>query len=307
AHLVVLTFVIMILNWIQEDFSRPSFFSGTLTRLLGSISADAQFVLMSESNSRAITNYLLEYIIHAGFYIFLLFFIIEFLIFVRNIRIKQTHAEGKFILIAIVLIMMTYIFIFFSLKNILPDRWYLFFNAPLILVGTSGMFNIASIISKKIYVPYLAIFLVIIILLPIVASPEANNDSPVVFNNVCRDGYTQSELTAVRTLSQIGAGYPITDLYYGDIIPFIIGKDKYKKMIANNKGIFILRNFYINHPLWDRNYTIPINLGNENDNYTKNSMNVYDFMNNQGILASDLIYNDKVKVYCFSGYKNLLE
>jgi len=82
----------------------------------------------------------------------------------------------------------------------------------------------------------------------------ANTDSPRVFNGTMRVGYTQSELTAINTLSDMGVGRPTTDLYYSVIIPYVAGYDEYMDMLEQDSRVFIQRNYYLHHPEWGEHY-----------------------------------------------------
>ena len=127
----------------------------------------------------------------------------------------------------------------------------------------------------------------------------ANDDSPQVFNGAVRYGYTQSELTAINTLSDMGIGRPTTDRYYGVIIPYIAGLDEYTGMLQEDSRVFIQRNYYLHHPEWSQHYRVEFTVGGYLDPEARLiRVLITDYKKMWGIDGWPVIYsNENVTVY----------
>jgi len=128
----------------------------------------------------------------------------------------------------------------------------------------------------------------------------ANDDSPFLYNGATRIGYTQSEITAIKTLSDMEVGCPKTDLYYGDIFPYVVGYEPYTEMVERNSSVFIVRSYYLHHPEWNQRYMDRIHKGGIG-NFEPTQVLISDYMNAHAIDVCPLIYsNGNVTVYALT-------
>ncbi len=130
-------------------------------------------------------------------------------------------------------------------------------------------------------------------------SKVANSESPIVFYDNPRVGYTSSELTAMQTLSSIGAGTPLTDTYYNYTFPILLSNDSYNKMIESGNQIFIQRNYFLHHPEWNQMYITSIRLSTANYQFIESGMvSINEYVEDQNINRWSVVYvNNNVKVY----------
>jgi len=149
----------------------------------------------------------------------------------------------------------------------------------------------------------MVMLIVLAVIFMMTTNSTANDDSPQVFNGAMRLGYTQSELTAIKTLSDMRCGCPETDLYYGIIFPYVIGYDAYKDMVQGENEVFIHRNYHLHHPDWNQWHMDAIHHGGI-DNYELKPVLISDYMKEVGVDRCPLIYsNENVKVYATTKVK----
>lgn len=229
-----------------------------------------------------------------------------FAIFASLFPLSKKYKSGeKFNMILIFLVLYGSVTIspIFSIQHILPWRWYVFIMVPLSILGVAGVFKLLSFVRNH-AVKLIGIGLVIISIVSLAQiTPPVNQTSPLFYSGYSssRACWTESELIAAKTLYGVSCGKPITDLYYGHIIPYIIGHNNYSKMCSKSNSIFILRNYYLNHPEWNNKYITYIHMGKYHSNYdpTKRYY-ITDLIKIYGIETeyAPLIYtNGNVKAY----------
>lgn len=283
----------MLLNWMRNPPGGPSFFTWNLSHLAESLRIGVQFVL---TTSPAPTNipYLVTILNQGGYLLLLAFGIIGALIYFhpRN----RTGPRMALTSVAAVLIALPYGFMLANLENILPWRWFIFLYVPLAILAVQGLLGISRLIRPGlgkltlIMVAVLAIFCMMT-----VTNNIANDDSPFLYNGATRIGYTQSELTTIKTLSDMEVGCPKTDMYYGYIFPYVVGYEPYMEMVERDSSVFIARSYYLHHPEWNE-YNVGIHEGGIG-NYEPQKA-VMDYMKEQGIDKGNLIYSTgNVKAY----------
>lgn len=296
--LLMLFGITMLTRWMQNPPTSSAFFNAILISFVNSINIDAQFALTSPS---IVTNisYWIGLLNQMGYLLLLAFAIIGALIYLHPK--KRTQNKITLLFIAGLLFVMPLGFSLFKLKNILPDRWYIFLYVPLSILAIAGSLCISNLIKSKMGALIIVMLIILTVVFTMTATNSmANDESPFVFNNAVRVGFTQSEQTAIETLSNMRYGRPITDIYYGEIFPYIIGNDKYDAMLQNKNSIFLQRNYYLYHPEWDEKYKIEIHQGGKG-NYKSGAVMILDYMKEQGINKMPIIYNNgKVKAYAIN-------
>lgn len=292
--------VTLLTRWMQNPPGESSFFNWNLMELIKSSQIDAQFVLNSpeiELNIPAVIIFLnlIDYFILLGFGI------IGALIYLHPKNSSQDRIA--LLLMAGMLFAIPYGFNLFNLKSILPDRWIIFLYFPLSILAIQGILNISNFFRNDLNRSTFIIIVVLSIIFTMIINPISNGESPFLFNGAVRIGYTQSELTSAETLSDMKSGNPVTDIYYGYILPDLIGYNKYEDMVQNNNSIFIQRNYYLQHPEWDEKYQIRIHEGGIG-NYKPGAVTILDYIKEHGIDKGPLIYNNgNVKAYAIQVYE----
>lgn len=296
VSLSLITFfgVAMLLRWMQDPLWGPSFFTWNLSYLAESLRTGSQFVL---TTFPAPTNipYAVSLLDQGGFLLLLAFGIIGALIYfhARN----RTGPRMALILVVAVLVALPYGFMLFKLENILPGRWFIFLYVPLAILAVQGLLGVSRLIRPGLGKLSLIMVAVLAILCMMTTTNSmANDDSPFLYNGAARIGYTQSELTAIKTLSDMEVGCPKTDMYYGYIFPYVVGYEPYTEMVERDSSVFIVRSYYLHHPEWNEKYNIGIHEGGIG-NYEREKA-VMDYMKEQGIDKGNLIYSTgNVKAY----------
>lgn len=296
-NVIMLFIVAMLTMWMQKKPGSHSFLDITLGPLSNSL---PEFAMTS---APIVTNipYAFKLLDQGGYLIILFFAIIGILAYIH----PKNYNREKIALIFLggILLVPPNMFDFFRLNNILPARWLIFIYVPLSILAIAGLLRTSNLIQSKMG----SFFLIMLVLLSILFSMDtnsvANNDSPLVFNNADRIGYTQSEITAIETLSNMNSGRPVTDIYYGEIFPYIISNDKYLDMVRSDNTIFIQRNYYLYNPDWNEKYRTRIHEGGP-DNFRPELVQISDYMERYGITAQSLIYNNgNVKAYAIEGHE----
>lgn len=298
---IIIFGVTMLNKWMQNPPSNAAFFDWNIRKLSESLQMDAQFTLSSVPIVNEISTLVLLFN-SSGYFILLTFGIIGSLIYLhpknRNLkRVVLVFLTGMFFAIP-------YSFSLFKLNNILPDRWFIFFYIPLSVLAISGLVNIASTIKNNIGKNVTVMLVILVIIFTMTTSGNANDDSPFFFNDVVRLGYTQSELTGIKTLSEMGGGLPVTDHFYGRIFPYVIDPKAYSDMVEGDNTIFVQRNYYLHHPEWDEKYKTRIYKGGA-DNFKPEFTTILNYMKENGINNESLIYNNgNLKTYTFNKNQN---
>ncbi len=302
VSLTMITFfgVIMLLSWMQNPLGATSFLDLTYQKLLSSLQLESQF-LLTTSSAPTIVPYAVSLLNEAGYFLLLPFGIIGALLcFPRQNRTGQRMA---LVLVTSVLVALPYAFILFNVEgNILPGRWLTFMYVPLSILAIQGLLGVSNLIRASLgKLSLIMIVILAILLLMTTINSTANDDSPFLYNNAARSGYTESEIRAIKTLSHMDAGHPETDLYYGSIFSFVIGRDVYSEMLEQDSDVFILRNYYLHHPEWDEKYTARIRKVGPRI-YEPMKVLIFDYLKEQGIDRGKVIYrNGRVSVYAVPG------
>jgi hypothetical protein len=294
--LIAMFSVAMFAIWVQVTSSTSSFFDLVLNRLTNNIQSQAQFKLATPVISSGIP---LEIsILDQGSYLILLVFaLVGVLVFLH----PALRGKNRTVLVFIwsMLLIIPYSFQIASLNDIIPERWMLFFCIPLSILAIFGLYKTASLITSRIFRMTFIFIIISGVIWMGITNSAANNDSPLVLNGSIRIGYTTSELAAVNTLSSIGAGYPITDIYYSYTLPSILTSEEYYNMTTNKRPVFILRNYYLTHPEWNKRYMVALRKCIANNEFViTEPLNVSEYIKSEKIDAWPLIYSsDNIKVY----------
>lgn len=297
ATLIALFGVAMLTRWMQAPPGAPAFFDRSFAHLVDSLRLGTQFVLTAPPTATNV-SYPVSLLNQGGYLLLLAFAIIGALICLhpKNRTASRTALAST----AAVLIAVPYSFMLFSLENILPARWFLFLYVPLSILAICGLSSMSNLIKGNIGKVGMVILMMLAVIFMTITNSMANDDSPQVFNGATRYGYTQAEITAIETLSDMGCGCPETDIYYGTIFPYVIGYDAYADMVEGDNALFIHRNYYLHHPEWNQWYMERIHKGGIGS-WEPERVLISDYMKEHAIDTGPLIYSNRnVKVYAIT-------
>lgn len=255
-YLVILFGAAMFWRWIQVAPNGESFFASMFNNLTQSLDTGVRTVIAgAPSTSQA--SYIMQNLDQGAYLILLILGLIGMLICLN----PQNRTPGRMaiVLTLLILTVLPYGFQFLNLQTILPGRWYLFSNLPLSILAMIALVSFCSMLKYNLKTLPILLVVIVIIFLSITNS-AANDDSPLIYNGSQRIGYTESEITAVKTLTIAIAGKVATDLYYGISWPRIVeyygltfpNKDQ---ALKGNSNILVERNYYLAHPEWNKLYT----------------------------------------------------
>lgn len=264
--LIIVFGIVTVFVWGAKGADRQSFFERVIMPSIAHIFSAGKS-RFADNSLRYSVPYIIALLESSTFWL-LMFFAIFASLFPLS---KKYKSEEKFSMILIFLALYGSIIIssILSIQRILPWRWYIFMMIPLSILGVAGLFKLLSFMKSH-TVKLVGIGLVIISIIFLAQiTPPVNQTSPLFYSGYSssRACWTESELIAAKTLYEISCGNPITDLYYGQIIPYIIGHNNYSKMCSKSNSIFIWRNYYLNHPEWNDKYITCIHKGKYRSNY----------------------------------------
>lgn len=285
----------MLTSWMRNPPGATSVFDWNVERLVSSLRMHAEFILLVRPEMPDIPYGV--FILDEGGYLLLIAFgLIGSLVFLSPKN--RSGSRTALILTAVTLFVLPYISTLFNLTDVLPWRWFTFLYVPLVILATSSLLDIANLIKNKVGKSCLVILVLLVILFMMIANSTANTDSPLVYNAAIRVGYTQSELTAISALFNMGSGRPTTDGYYGGIFPYVMGAQNYTNMLQRHvRGeVFIQRNYYLYRPEWDKSFKQAIHRGGFDPfvRCTPEKVVISEYMEKRAMQNKNLIYNNGV-------------
>jgi len=283
--------------WSLNSLSRLSFFDGISVSFINALQEESA-VLKQHTITTLSIPYEVSLFAQTAFLILMFFAIIGSLIYFST-KERDIYRLGLVSLLIILYGIVTS-FSFYSISVILPWRWYIFLMFPLSILGVMGLSKLLCIIRNNAARAFTTGLIIATIILFSLLSPVANQDTPPFFtgNSSKRMGWTQSELTGAEALYNFSCGRVVTDTYYGNIFPYIIGNSQYQEMLSQQNSVFIWRNYYLHHPEWNDLYVTVIHNGRNHDDKTEEKIFISDYMAKMKIITDPLIYaNGNMKAY----------
>lgn len=281
-----------------------SFFNASLSRIIDSLRVDVQFVPATPVNPSdnpflvGMLSYLAYILSIGGYLILLATAIVGSLIYLKPQN--RTVLRIAIILTAASLIVIPRAFGLLHVTGILPERWVNFQYMPLSILGIQGLIGISNIVRSNLIKLCLIMVVALAILFAMTdLNSTANSDSPILnYKSGSRTAYTESEISVIRTLSDMGAGRPTTDEYYSFIFSYILGEDACVEMVQRPNEVFVLRNYFLHHPEWDNSYDSRIRqVTIRSEAWDWQQVIVMDYLKEQGIDKTLIYNNGTVKVY----------
>lgn len=303
--LIVVFAIIMFLVWIKAPPESKSFFDSSFSRLISSLQTETQFsatTAIAETSDNSFLDGLISYLTYllnnGGYFILLALAIFGCLIYLRSENLTGLKMAIILTLAALVLIPRTSTLL--HINGILPERWIAFQFIPLSILGLYGLIGISNFIRSNLARLCLIMAVVMSTLFIMTAMSSANSDSQLLHDkSLSRNGYTESEISVIRTLSDISAGCPTTDIFHSLIFPYIIGYDACLEMVTRNSDeIFITRNYFLNHPEWNNSYKFRIRQVTAGwGEWDWQEVIIIDYLQEQGIDKTLIYNNGSVKAY----------
>ncbi len=264
VSLALITFfgLAMLARWMQPPYVARPFFDMNVSNLADTLRFGAQFIMTGQASTKNVA-FAVSVLDRGGYLLLLALAVIGALIYLHPKN--RTGTMIALVSIAAVLTVLPNIFDLFSLPGLLPPRWLPFSYVLLSVLAVSCLLRISSLITGNIGKISMIMLIILAVIFMMTTNATANADSPQVFNGTRRAGYTQSELTAINTLSDMGVGRPTTDLYYGLIFPYVAGYDEYADMEQGDSRVFVQRNYFLHHPEWSQHYRAELIVGGFQD------------------------------------------
>lgn len=141
---------------------------------------------------------------------------------------------------------------------ILTGRWTVFEYIALSTLAMVGIIGLVNVIRGNRGRLIMVLFMVLLILFPMITNTSSNTDNPLFRYDVYRTGYTESELTAVTTLSATLRSEPVSDIYFAIAMRHLINHDEYMDMLSSGNKVFIARRYDLFHPEYNERHRIQI-------------------------------------------------
>ncbi len=298
SPILIVVFVVAMLGmWLRPAPDDPPFLTSLFWYIVDGLRL-SNFIVTAAPDTES-SSYVLFLLNRGGYLLLLAFGIIGALTYLH--RKKRTAPKVALALIAAALIILPTIFQLFSLKAALPWRWYLFQYVPLSILAVQGLSGISSLIKGSVGKLSMFMLVILAVIFMMTTSGQANTESPLVFNGAERSGYTQAEITAIKSLADMGCGSPMVDIPYNTIFSYVLDYDEYTDMLQGENKVFVYRNYYLHHPEWDQSYVARLytpTITGSGISPQVTPVLISDYMKEHAIDRCPLIYsNGNVKVY----------
>jgi hypothetical protein len=213
--------------WSLTPYQGDTFLETVLNYLYSTILTSAGFLsgVTSDSASAAagggpaspFITQLATYVDTLGFLILLCATILGSLVVMR--RRWGNHATFTLLVAVVTMLFFVLGLPLFNINNFVPGRWWAFLYAPMVILGAIGLRSLGRNLSPTVVVACLLVFALVFPGIMLVSS-DGTPDSPVFRSQNERLSYTDTELTAVRTLDEVSAegGQPLyTDHPYATV------------------------------------------------------------------------------------------
>ena len=141
-----------------------------------------------------------SYLDPAGFLLLLLLTVVGSLYVLRQHNVS--HATFTSVIATVVMLVFVFGFPLFGIRTFVPGRWFAFLAAPMALIGAIGLAYLGRNSRPSVAVALMLVFAITFPTVSVLASP-ATQDSPPFDATQTRYSYTDAELSAVDTISDI--------------------------------------------------------------------------------------------------------
>lgn len=245
-NLVILFGIIMFTRWIYYFYyPSRSFFDAVFGWFIRDLGTKVQYTGTAFKASEFILN-------RMGFLMLISFTVIGSLFWFSP---KVSNNQKISIIISTAgLSVVTFVFPYFNIKNLIPGRWLAFICTIGAIIIAEGILALSRLVNGKIKKSLLAISIVFIFSLFMINSNGVNIYTPFYGKDYHQDpvryAFTQSELTAVNSISEMYDDKIITDHWYSSL-PFLtqVGQTKiaYLNPKSKNEGLIVIRKYIYKH------------------------------------------------------------
>jgi hypothetical protein len=149
---------------------------------------------------QTLMDVVVKYVDVLGFLLLLLLTVVGCLYIIRQENIS--HATFTSVVATVAMLVFIFVFPLFGIETFVPGRWYAFIVAPMAVVGAIGLSYLVRNTQPSIVVVVLLLFVVVFPATSLLAS-EATQEHPPFTQTQTRYGYTEPELAAVHTLTNL--------------------------------------------------------------------------------------------------------
>lgn len=203
----LVTLSVTVFSWVNTPwFGEETFLWQMLTTLEATFFGEAGFLNLAGeaggggSESTGLLAALVPFIEWFGFALLLLAAVVGGL---AMLRMKNPgELTSTYILTATTMFVIVFGFSLFGIRAILPGRWIGFMYALFAILGAVGLFYLSQNASRRVV---LVVLLVVAVGYPttMVIAEKATIDSPAFEDEYPRFSYTESEIAAVHTISEV--------------------------------------------------------------------------------------------------------
>jgi hypothetical protein len=168
------------------------------------LTIDAEFANISDISVYVSSNYF-EYVLDKfGYILFLFFGIVGCYIWLRD---REDKYKLPFVLSMVVLFAILYGISLFSIRCVIPGRWFPFAYMLLAIVSAFGIFKFTNIINNNLIKNIFIVTLIFIISFFMITSTTSNNDSPLYNKeHTTKVWTTTSDIYGLKTINTIFNG-----------------------------------------------------------------------------------------------------
>lgn len=209
AGLLVFDLGLITFMWSLTPFKGSNFLETILSYFLSTITTSAGFLQLASGGSvgggagggsPSLLGTLVNYVDATGLLLLLLLTIVGSLYLLH--RDHRSPAAYTSVVAVVVMLFFVFGFPLFGVRTFVPGRWMAFLVAPMTVVGAIGLGTVLDRSPRTIAIAILLMFCLVYPAVSMVAT-DGTLESPPLGEAQTRQAYTEQELAAVRTLSDV--------------------------------------------------------------------------------------------------------
>lgn len=248
-YFIILFAVGLILWWMQIPVTGGTpFFDRVIQRFNTAMSYEAGFALV-QPMAEVHAPYFVQIFNNGGYMLLLGLSIIGSLTYLH----PQSRSQHRLALASLIasLILFENLFVLARVGGtVVVGRWAAFEYMTLSILAVVGLVGLSNVIRNNRGRLIMMLLVILLVLFPMITNNKSNNDSPLLRYNIYRAGYSESELTAVRTLSGTLHSEPVADIYFAYAMGYMINHNEYEIMLSSGSRVLIVRRY----DLYDAEY-----------------------------------------------------
>lgn len=226
------TTAITLLSWANTPFSGDFIFLWRMLDVLGAtVFGEAGFLNLAgdgggggaggaaSQGQPGLVGELVPFIEWFGFAVLLAITVIGGILLLR--RAQPTELTYTYLCTFAAMFLVVYGLSLFGIRTFMPGRWLAFMHAPMVIIGSYGLYYIAQHAPRRVF---LIVVLIVAVGYPVtmVTAEKATLDAPAFEDEYPRFSYTDAEIGAMESISEyrppeveqeIGTDHPYRSLY----------------------------------------------------------------------------------------------